>query len=130
MTPLLEDGKITWHSQLMNTLEKTSKSSGTTNIWVDVLIKLLVFWLLLIRAKQEGDWAFHLEAVKKMIPLLCSRSRELPKVGIALSPQDESIFRQCPLPLHERGAHYPAFCQSMVQNMVRFGDRGVIQSNR
>ena len=69
MTPLLEDEKITWHSQLMNTLEKTSKSSRTTKLWVDILIKLLVLCLLLIRAKQEGDWEFHLEAVKKMIPL-------------------------------------------------------------
>ena len=69
MTPLLEDGKITWHSQLMNILEKTGKSSPTTKLRVDVLIKLLVLCLLLIRAKQEGDWAFHLEAVKKIIPV-------------------------------------------------------------
>ena len=53
----------------MNILEKTGKSSPTTKLWVDVLIKLLVLCLLLIRAKQEVDWAFHLEAVKKMIPV-------------------------------------------------------------
>ena len=69
LKPLLKDGKITSHNQLINVLEEKSKSSRTTKMWIDVLIKPLFLCLLFIRAEREGDSALHLEAVKNMIPL-------------------------------------------------------------
>ena len=69
LTPLLKDGKVTSHSQLINVLEEKSKSGQTTKLWVGVLIKQLFSSLSFIRAEWEGDCTPHLETVKNMIPL-------------------------------------------------------------
>ena len=52
LRPLLKDGKITSHSQIMNVLEEKSRSSRTTKLWVDVFIKPSLLCLLFIRAKH------------------------------------------------------------------------------
>ena len=58
--------------------------------------------LLFITAAWEGDWPLHLEYDTTF---LYSRSCELCKVGFVLSTNHGSTARQCPIPLHEKGAH-------------------------
>ena len=67
---LLKDEKITSHSQLMNVLEQKCKSSRTTKLYIDVLIKPLYLCLLFTTEERKGIWLIHLEPVKNMIPLL------------------------------------------------------------
>ena len=69
LRPLLKDGKVTSHSQLINILEEKSKSGQITKLWVGVLIKPLFSTLPFIRAEWEGHCTLHLETVKNMIPL-------------------------------------------------------------
>ena len=84
LRPLLKDGKITSHSQLMNVLEE--KISRTTKLWDDVLIKPLFLYLLLIRAKPRRKLAASFGNCQKFdSTFLCSRSFELCKVIIVLS---------------------------------------------
>ena len=68
LRPLLKDGKITWHSQLINVLEEKSNSSRTTKLWVDVHIKPLFLCLLFIRTELQEDWPL-LKNAKSMILL-------------------------------------------------------------
>ena len=106
LRPLLKDGEITSHSQLMNVLEE--KISRSTKLWDDVLIKPLFLYLLLIRAKPRRKAAASFGNCQKFdSTFLCSRSFELCKVIIVLSSHQWSIVRRCQHPntLFMKGEH-------------------------
>ena len=53
---------------LMSCLECHARSSRTTKLWVDGLIKPVFLMMLFYRAEKEADWPLHLRAVSLMIP--------------------------------------------------------------
>ena len=50
-------------------LEQKSKSSRTTKLQVELLIRPLLLCLLFNKAELEEEWPLDLETVKNMIPL-------------------------------------------------------------
>ena len=49
-------------------LEKLSKDSRSSKLWIDNLIKPYFIILKFIRAERESDWPLHLEMVSQMLP--------------------------------------------------------------
>ena len=96
----------------------------------NVLIKSLFLCLLFTRAEWEGDQMKWPEALKKWYHFSLKQVMWIMQGWIVISLQHGSIARQCPLPLHEREAHFPDFCYSMVRNMVICGNWGVIHLNQ
>ena len=45
-----------------------SQKNKTSKIWVDNLIRPVLYMMMFIRAEREGDWPLHLHAVSKMLP--------------------------------------------------------------
>ena len=49
-------------------LDNISKQCPTSKLWVDNLIRSVLYMMLFVRAEREGDWPLHLYVVSKMMP--------------------------------------------------------------
>ena len=48
-------------------LDNISEQSPTSKLWVDNLIRPVLYMMLFVRAEREGDWPLHLYVVSKMM---------------------------------------------------------------
>ena len=56
------------HADMMEKLEAEADKSRTARLWLDKVIKPVLFTMLFIRAEREGDWPLHLWTVNAMLP--------------------------------------------------------------
>ena len=65
---LLDDlSKMDNMGELQTYLENISCQSRTCKLWINNLIKPVLFMMLFVRVEREDDWPLHLYAVSKMI---------------------------------------------------------------
>ena len=55
--------------ELQQFLDGKRQESHTCKLWIDYLIKPVLYMMMFVRAEREGDWLLHLYAVEMMIPL-------------------------------------------------------------
>ena len=54
----------------MQLLEDIANKSSPSQIWVDLLIKLLIIMMMYVRTERESDWTSHIAAVEQMLPYM------------------------------------------------------------
>ena len=54
--------------EMQNLLTTISSQTRTSKLWVNNLIRPVLYMMLYVRAEREGDWMLHIHAVTKMVP--------------------------------------------------------------
>ena len=70
LRPILcsEKQEITCMADLQAILDLLSKSSRTSKLWIDCLIRPVLIILKYVRAERGGDWHLHLRCVESLVP--------------------------------------------------------------
>ena len=75
---IIQNSKVASYYELMLHLDDISGNSRTEKLVVHIVIKSVFVMMLYMRAKREGDWPLHLEAVKQMMHYFYASMEKLP----------------------------------------------------
>ena len=54
--------------EMQSFLTTISSQSRTSKLWVNNLIRPVLYMMLYVRAEREGDWLLHIYSVTRMVP--------------------------------------------------------------